>query len=209
MTLGEIKIESLRLMFAGNLGYGLNENGLNALLSDDNYNVYLYAMTGAINRCFADLESKGATPIKSMVLCRNKLADGVFDLTKIEEYSSLDSVTDKDGRNVEFVKKGNYLYPPPLLSDEDYCVIYYHVGILRIGEDTGNSEQIKMKGNHLILPDELARLIPYFIKGEVYREEDPNEAGEARNWYEQGVVQYLAKDVQTQNVIVSRYSMTI
>ena len=202
MTLGEIKIESLRLMFAGNLGYGLNENGLNALLSDDNYNVYLYAMTGAINRCFADLESKGATPIKSMVLRRDHLTDGVFDLTAIEEYSSLDSVTDKDGRNVEFVKKGNYLYPPPLLSDEDYCVIYYHVGIPRIGEGTGNSEQI-------ILPDELARLIPYFIKGEVYREEDPNEAGEARNWYEQGVVQYLAKDVRTQNVIVSRYSMTI
>lgn len=202
MTLGEIKIESLRLMFAGNLGYGLNENGLNALLSDDNYNVYLYAMTGAINRCFADLESKGATPIESMVLRRDQLADGVFDLTKIEEYSSLDSVTDKDGRNVEFVKKGNYLYPPPLLSDEDYCVIYYHVGIPRIGEGTGNSEQI-------ILPDELARLIPYFIKGEVYREEDPNEAGEARNWYEQGVVQYLAKDVRTQNAIVSRYSMTI
>ena len=189
-------------MFAGNLGYGLNENGLNALLSDDNYNVYLYAMTGAINRCFADLESKGATPIKSMVLRRDHLTDGVFDLTKIEEYSALDSVTDKDGRNVEFVKKGNYLYPPPLLSDEDYCVIYYHVRIPRIGEDTGNSEQIE-------LPDELARLIPYFIKGEVYREEDPNEAGEARNWYEQGVVQYLAKDVQTQNVIVSRYSMTI
>lgn len=202
MTLGEIKIESLRLMFAGNLGYGLNENGLNALLSDDNYNVYLYAMTGAINRCFADLESKGATPIKSMVLRRDHLADGVFDLTAIEKYSSLDSVTDKDGRNVEFVKKGNYLYPPPLLSDEDYCVIYYHVGLPRIGEDTGNSKQIE-------LPDELARLIPYFIKGEVYREEDPNEAGEARNWYEQGVVQYLAKDVQTQNVIVSRYSMTI
>lgn len=202
MTLGEIKIESLRLMFAGNLGYGLNEDGLNALLSDDNYNVYLYAMTGAINRCFADLESKGATPIKSMVLRRDHLTDGVFDLNSIEEYSSLDSVTDKDGRNVEFVKKGNYLYPPPLLSDEDYCVIYYHVGIPRIGEGTGNSEQI-------ILPDELARLIPYFIKGEVYREEDPNEAGEARNWYEQGVVQYLAKDVRTQNVIVSRYSMTI
>ena len=202
MTLGEIKIESLRLMFAGNLGYGLNENGLNALLSDDNYNVYLYAMTGAINRCFADLESKGATPIESMVLRRDHLTDGVFDLTKIEEYSSLDSVTDKDGRNVEFVKKGNYLYPPPLLSDEDYCVIYYHVGLPRIGEDTGNSKQIE-------LPDELARLIPYFIKGEVYREEDPNEAGEARNWYEQGVVQYLAKDVRTQNVIVSRYSMTI
>ena len=202
MTLGEIKIESLRLMFAGNLGYGLNENGLNALLSDDNYNVYLYAMTGAINRCFADLESKGATPIKSMVLRRDHLTDGVFDLTAIEKYSSLDSVTDKDGRNVEFVKKGNYLYPPPLLSDEDYCVIYYHVGLPRIGEDTGNSKQIE-------LPDELARLIPYFIKGEVYREEDPNEAGEARNWYEQGVIQYLAKDVQTQNVIVSRYSMTI
>lgn len=202
MTLGEIKIESLRLMFAGNLGYGLNEDGLNALLSDDNYNVYLYAMTGAINRCFADLESKGATPIESMVLRRDHLTDGVFDLTKIKEYSSLDSVTDKDGRNVEFVKKGKYLYPPPLLSDEDYCVIYYHVGLPRIGEGTGNSEQI-------ILPDELARLIPYFIKGEVYREEDPNEAGEARNWYEQGVVQYLAKDVRTQNVIVSRYSMTI
>lgn len=202
MTLGEIKIESLRLMFAGNLGYGLNEDGLNALLSDDNYNVYLYAMTGAINRCFADLESKGATPIESMVLRRDHLTDGVFDLTKIKEYSSLDSVTDKYGRNVEFVKKGKYLYPPPLLSDEDYCVIYYHVGLPRIGEGTGNSEQI-------ILPDELARLIPYFIKGEVYREEDPNEAGEARNWYEQGVVQYLAKDVRTQNAIVSRYSMTI
>ena len=89
MTLGEIKIESLRLLFAGNLGYGLNENGLNALLSDDNYNVYLYAMTGAINRCFADLESKGATPIESMVLRRDHLTDGVFDLTKIKEYSAL------------------------------------------------------------------------------------------------------------------------
>ena len=70
MKLGELKIETLMLIFPSisidvdtESGDALNE-ALSNLKADPNYCDYLSAMTGAINRCFTNLESKGVLPLR-------------------------------------------------------------------------------------------------------------------------------------------------
>lgn len=202
MKLGEIKIEALRLMFAGNLGYKLTADNLTNLITDDNYNVYLYGMIGAINRCLADIEAKKVLPVKVAKVTANEMNGNTLDLTKIPDYSSLCAVTHRDGVYEEmFVKRGNQLSLPKIQSNDDYYEVYYYPRLERITDNTDNTAEL------VGVPDEIARLIPYYIKGEVYREDDPNEAGEARNWYEYGLEAYIQKEAPSQTAIVSWYSM--
>ena len=60
MKLGEIKIEALKLMFAGN-GQDYNDpdiNQLERMKQQQEYKDYLGSMNGSINRCFAVLEER-------------------------------------------------------------------------------------------------------------------------------------------------------
>ena len=47
----------------------------------------------------------------------------------------------------------------------------------RITNDTDNELELD-------IPNSIASQIPLFIKGDIYREDEPNEASEARNWFE-------------------------
>lgn len=58
MTLGEVKIEALRVMGV-NLSEDLSEYNIDELLATDKYRSYLVNMEGAINRCFSILFRRG------------------------------------------------------------------------------------------------------------------------------------------------------
>lgn len=49
----------------------------------------------------------------------------------------------------------------------------------------------------LELDEELCELIPYFIKGELYEEDNPQQASIAKNYFEATVDDYLATKNQT------------
>ena len=58
------------------------------------------------------------------------------------------------------------------------------------------------------MPEHIAAVIPYWIKGELFREDEPNEAAEARNWYETAMSGAQARVSRREGRVRDVYSMT-
>lgn len=185
MKLGEIKIEALKLMFI-NYNIDISIEELDRYLQDENYASYLVNMPGAINRCFANIEERGVLPPKSFVLKRE---DGLasasfirFDLpTLIEDFFSVDRIIyecgdDYDGDH-DYRMEGNTLVLENFDDKRESFILLYKPKVERVLASTDNETEIE-------IPENIAVHIPYFIKGDLYRDDEPNEASEARNWYE-------------------------
>jgi hypothetical protein len=48
------------------------------------------------------------------------------------------------------------------------------------------------EGSELDIPETLARIIPYFVKGELYELDEPNISANARNIFESALNEYVA-----------------
>lgn len=183
MLLGEIKLEALRLMFV-NYDNDINIKDIPELIKDENYASYLNNMTGSINRCFSDIEEKLILPTKVITLTDSNLNDKhfSFDLGTISDFFEIFSVV-KDGKayesNCNYILEGNVLLLDRTINGNEYRLIYYPK-INRITSATGDTTELE-------IPESIACLIPYFIKGDLFRDDEPNEASEARNWYEQQI----------------------
>ena len=210
MKLGEFKLEALKLMFV-ELGY--NENyDTNELIEriayNENYRDYMYNMPGAINRCFSILEEKRVLPTKRKELIRQETgSNGVlrFDLDLIEDFFDIDRVV-YDNDNGEYVgscdyqREGNVIILPPIGEEERYTVLY-KPRLQRITSKTDN-------GMDVPIPDHIAAYVPYFIKGDLYRDDEPNEASEARNWFEAAIESTLESRANKVNGVQNTYSQT-
>ena len=185
MKLGEIKIEALKLMFI-NYNIDISIEELARYLQDENYASYLVNMPGAINRCFANIEERGVLPSKSFVL---KTEDGLasaafirFDLpTLIEDFFAVDRIIYECGDNYDgdhdYRMEGNTLVLENFDDERESFILLYKPKVERVLASTENETEIE-------IPENIAVHIPYFIKGDLYRDDEPNEASEARNWYE-------------------------
>lgn len=186
MRLGDIKIEALKLMFAnGCEDIGIEQ--LEELAQGEEYGDYLIAMNGSINRCFSDLECRGVLPVKSFLLQGgggNEGEPSCFELEElIDDYGSVERLLyECEGKRYEEQDVDSYLLGSTLLlpwhdgKRERYRVLY-RPRLSRLLSYTPNDTE-------LALPEHIAAAIPYWIKGELYRGDEVNEAGEARNWYE-------------------------
>lgn len=198
MTYAQIYAESLRLMFAtGTDNIEPTAKGLAVLTMDTNYKDYLFALPGSINRCLADIESKDILPWQS---CNPKVDSG----TDTSDYKAFPiSTLCANAKQVERVMvvcggRERLAWPGEdyrvvdatihLRTGQEY-IIYYSPSLPRITDHTDLD-------NELMLPDTVAIWIPYFIKSELYRSEDPGEAAEARNLYEQQIAQILPPATQ-------------
>ncbi len=210
MKLGDIKVEALKLMFI-NVRDDIDIENLDVLARNETYRDYLINMPGAINRCFASIEEKRVLPSKSRTLQRSEARvsgrfvrfDLVFPL--ISDFFDIDRIVketsegDYDG-DCDYTMEGNTLVLDRYEEDDGitYTVIY-KPKIPRITSTNSNYADIGV-------PDNIAAYIPYFIKGDLYRSDEPDEAGEARNWYEQAMNEvYLKKEHKT-NQTKSVYS---
>lgn len=175
MKLGEIKIEALKLMFAS-YEVDFSETQLRNEMADDTYRDYLMNMPGAINRAFSVIENKCVLPIKSYTFDSKEL-----DLAKLSDFSRVYRVVfnGKGGCNVpDFLYKienKKLLMTDELREGESYT-LYYRPKLTRITSGTDDDTELD-------IPDNIAVFIPYFIKGELYREEEPGEATEAHNLF--------------------------
>lgn len=207
MKLGDIKIESIKIMFVST-HTDLTIAELENALRDENYSSYLVNMPGAINRCFSVLEEKRVLPVKAYTLKPSKgLASGRFlrfDLASlIEDFCDIDrlvreSENEYEG-NADFRMEGNTLVLP-VFENETYTVLYYP-SIPRIASYTDDNTELP-------IPDKIAAHIPYFVKGDLFRDDEPDEANEARNWFEAAMEQILATKQAHSGKVVSKYSQT-
>ena len=211
MKLGEIKLEALKLMWA-NTNEDIGIEQLPDLMGSERYGDYLIAMTGSVNRCFADLETRGILPVKRMLLppppIEKKGQTVSYDLGEMVEdylsavrllYETGDGVyedPDIHGRMAEDV-----LYLPWFDGEKEAYRVVYCPRLPQIFPYTDDQTELP-------IPDRIASFIPYWIKSELYREEEPNEAGEARNWYEAQMSAVASVSSRRQGSVRSVYSMT-
>lgn len=208
MILGEIKIEALKLMFV-NYNIDLVISELDTIGLDENYGSYLVNMPGAINRCFASIEEKGVLPIKTYTLtASNGVASGSFtrfDLsTLINDFLDIERlVCEGNGEYIgdyEYQREGDTIVIKDFDSEDTYKVLY-HPAITRITALTDNNTEID-------IPDNIASHIAYFIKGDLYRDDEPNEASEARNWFEAAMDAIINAKANKANKVANIYSQT-
>ena len=209
MKLGEIKIEALKLMFA-NYNTDIDIDKIIDLYDDENYGYYLVNMNGSINRCFSALEEKLVLPSKNFVL--NKTLAEVscgkmrFNLDEIlTDYFAIDRVIYENeygeyNGNINFEMEGNVLVLPEIGARESYRLLY-KPSLERVSADTEEDTELN-------IPNSIATHIPYFIKGDLYRDDEPNEASEARNWFEQAMTELHSKQDTNMNRVDTIFSQT-
>lgn len=183
MTLGTLKIQCLKLLFA-NGNENITEANLATYMDDDHYRDYLILMPDSINRALADLESRCCLPTKRVALTGGTGTPPNFDLTGITDFFEIERVTALCGNeyygSVPFAKEGGTLI---ILDDKtedpteaDYTFLYWPT-VQRILSTAVNSDTID-------LPERFCEALPYFVKSELFREEEPAEADKARQLWE-------------------------
>ena len=87
-------------------------------------------------------------------------------------------------------------------DDEDITyTVLYRPTIPRVDSLTDDDWEIPV-------PENIAALIPYFVKGDLYRDDEPNEASEARNWFEAGIEEILLRKTNKVSRVKTIYSQT-
>lgn len=187
MTYGEIQIEALRLLFANGVEY-LDETGLADYRRDERYRDYCQMMAGAVNRALADLEARHV--LMEMQVEPEKLGEraGMAVYERPAGCETIDRVVIwADGEllsaNAEYVQNGGTIYVPA--HDEALVMFVYQPRPRRVTDNTGDDEVIGV-------PPALAALIPYYVAGDLDRQEEPERAAGMRQLWEAGVAQYAA-----------------
>lgn len=186
MTLRDVKAESLRLMALGN-GTEIETDDLSSLMRDVRYRSYLDAMPGAVNRALGRLEQRRAIPP-----CRSSLSplDGSvsgsvirFDLSAlIPGFFAVDRViSDSEfdyNASLDYRMEGDTLVLPfDLIQNGSQVSVLYFPLLPRISSATPDSFSFP-------LPDRATALIPYYVKSDLFNEDEPGEAAAARNIFE-------------------------
>lgn len=183
MTIAEIKIEALKMMFTST-ATNLAAADIDEYYADELYAEKLYAMDGSIDRCFDRIKAERLQPKKSLVLTGLGTVGTyrtVYDLSTVSDYYAVDRVVfeDESGNydaSVEFIMEEKLMRVWNKTRTGEYRLIYY--------TELATSETLGDTGT-VLLDADVARLIPYFVKGELYQDDEPNLAGESRNLFEQ------------------------
>ena len=182
MKVGDIKVAAIKLMFT-NYSFDFGIDNLQSLLSDENYGSYIVNMNESIARAIDRIENACVIPTKRFEInideCETSNRYIHFDTNKLEDLYVIDRITaeylngDYCG-NVGYELEGDVLVLPK--ANATYTIIYYPT-IPTIDEKVADEQEFW-------IPDRIARLIPYFIKGDLYQEEEPALAADARNTFE-------------------------
>jgi hypothetical protein len=230
MKLGEIKLESLRLINAND--QKLSIENIDKYMQDDRYRDYLEKMPGAINRALSRFATYKILPTKTAEI---KPAQGKsvkqflrFDLNKIiSDFNSLERIIYIHERvvpniNYQTVSSGVIIVPfssscvfkgeveelpqnPTVgdavyiqggskyytgehwddLAEDEIFEIEYTPKIQIVNVNTPNDLELNV-------PEAMARMIPYFIKADIYEQDEPEVAATARNIFESALTEYIS-----------------
>ena len=207
MKVGDIKIEAIKLMFT-NYAYDMSIDDLQRMISDENYGSYIVNMNGSIARAIDRIENACVVPVKRRTIKANEITPGAvfdrFDTSKIPDLFQIDRLTaeypdgDYDG-NAEYEEEGEIL-----LIRHDGAVshtLLYYPKIKTVDENVLDSDEFW-------IPDNIARIIPYFVKGDLYQEEEPKLAADARNIFEASLDDLRKQPVNKQQKQRSNRSQT-
>ena len=165
MTINDIKIEALKLMFTN---YNEDIHSVSELSNDDNYAAYIPSMNGAINRALARLYAKRVIRKRFIPLPTDFAS--CDDSKDIEEAISITLTEyEKDAIRDRIADEN-----PHLTAEEIEAKAIVEI----------NNEEAKL---HVYIPVDAQLLIPYYIKADLYEEDEPAIAAQARNYFEAGL----------------------
>jgi len=95
--------------------------------------------------------------------------------------------------NAEFTLAGD-LITLPILKGVTFSIVYFPK-VKNIDADTSDRDELELE-------DKFARIIPYFIKGELYQEEEPALAADATNRFEALLMDFARADISNQTSII-------
>ncbi len=206
MLLGDVKLEALRVMFI-NMDKTITSDNLPDLYKDSVYAMYLSNMTGAINRALDRIISAKVLPMEYKVLVKSDgeiLGDRtIFDLNaKIDDFYDLVSIdmvhADKYAENVAFVQITNNKVILKV-DDRAKILVVYNPKISHVDALQDSAT--------LDLPDEIANLIPYYIKSDLYQEDNASLANDARNKFEAGLASFAKVKKESNYRICKKFSL--
>lgn len=195
MTLNDIKKAALALMFT-NYSDDLADVDVDTLSSEE-YTEYLVNMDASINRCLGRIESAGVLPLKTQEITTattgsvsgnfsrydlSLLANGFKSVSRIAK----ESASGEYIPSVKYHLEGTTVVLPPLETGEKYIIIYRpKAPRVFIGSPSYAVVDV---------PDNIADIIPYYIKADLYEEDEPNLALQARNIFESLLMQFVVDE---------------
>lgn len=199
MTWGEIQIESLRKMFLNSDIISIDK--LDEYKTDKKYKTYLDMMPQASNEAINYILENGRPCIQNYELEKdNNLKYKLNDL--IPNFKRLYEISYTGNGKLNYRLEGNNCLV--LKSwDEGDITIYYEAYLDRITHDTPNDEVI-------LLDDDLSTLIPLYIAGELYKDDDISMATQYLNEFMNQISMISNKNYGGgQNSIETVYSMNV
>lgn len=164
MNWGQIQIESLKKMFLNN--ENLDINNLETYKADKKYKTYLFAMPQACNEAINYILENGKPLIKSYKL-KYKESTNKYNLSQsIPNFKRLYQIVYDGSNNPTWrVEGNNILVVDNWNSDSGDITIYYESFHDLIKNSSSSSTMID-------LDNDLATLIPLYIAGELYKDDD-------------------------------------
>ena len=173
MTINDIKIEALKIMF---LNYSEDIKDITALTTDENYSAYIMNMNGAINRALGRFWAKRV--IHKMFKPLPSAFEGIDDSLDLCDYCF--AITQTEEAKIKECVEIEY----PNLTGEALTIKQN----LAIEEEKVNRRKL--------IPIDAQLLIPYWIKADLYEEDEPALSVQARNIFEQGIDDRQHEEVQ-------------
>lgn len=178
MKVGEIKLEALSVM---NILTDIRPDAeyYDSYLADNKYKKYLMNMDESIKRAVDIISSNNVLEEKSVMVTEldytAKTNYVILSLNQINDYRTIKKVV-HIGDKLTSVKFDVVARKLIIYSDDvaNLLVVYFPRVIL---PDNFNKDTV------IDLPDYLARIIPYYIKYDLYQEDEPNLATLAKNQF--------------------------
>lgn len=214
MTLQEIKLQSLRLMFAdSDIQFSDAEYSAGTLASNPNTRDKLVRMNDCVSRAidlyyhYVGDQSKSTslqlynTTVDDVTTHYNEISltsttdmgyptridcflytiDEDDVLTLVKQQEQVNFVFDKPNNKIVFTDEDYKIYYEDYDNYELYFTVWYKVARTNLSLVVADSYDL----DTLLIPAEVQRLIPYYVKGELYEEDEPTIAYQSKNTYVQ------------------------
>lgn len=220
MKLWEIKADALRLMFAdSDIQFSKEEFENGSLMANGNTREKLTRIDASVKRAI-DMyyQITGQYAKKTIVkyeLDNEGEVTNVLDISNVNDFGIPTKIIlkpnnyIKQGEGLDFffdnITKKVYVYfderYKSLLKDLEF-IVYYFVDKKNLPE---NYDEIEFDLNTLNIPEEVQRVIPKFVKGELYEEDEASMAIMAKQDYMEFLITYAKKISSVSTKVKSKF----
>ena len=203
MKLGEIKLEALVLMNIISDGK-LQLEKMSDYLNENKYKKYLLSMDQSINRAIDIINTRNVLKEKILDLknldYKINVNNVILTLNQINDFKKIKKII-KIGdcvENLKFETISDNLIIYTNIGYDDIKIVYYPK-IVSFENLNDNDE--------LPISNELARIIPYYVKYDLYQEDEPSLSMMAKTVFDSLILEYEIEELGEESEIQKVYEV--